>query len=131
MPQGTGPTSASLGGAGEAPEGFEAPEEPEGPEEPQVSRKMLAVRPELDRFVREVMRAQVAAALFGTKVAPVCVGRYELRRELGTGGGGSVFEAWDPELTREVAIKLVSAPDPRLRARALAEGQALAKLSHP
>ncbi|HSS03476.1 MAG TPA: serine/threonine-protein kinase [Kofleriaceae bacterium] len=59
------------------------------------------------------------------------VGRYELRQALGRGGGGSVFAAWDPELTREVAVKLVVAADPALQARALAEGQALAQLSHP
>jgi hypothetical protein len=102
-----------------------------GGDEPLVSRTMSGARPLVDRFVRDVMQAQVAAALFQRSSEPVRMGRYELRREVGTGGGGSVFEAWDPELEREVAIKLVTAPEPALRARALAEGQALAKLSHP
>jgi tRNA A-37 threonylcarbamoyl transferase component Bud32 len=52
-------------------------------------------------------------------------------REVGTGGGGTVFLATDPELGRPVAVKLIDARDPAVRARAVAEGQALAKLSHP
>jgi eukaryotic-like serine/threonine-protein kinase len=100
----------------------------------QVAAQLAEVRPQLDAYVRDVMRAQVAAALFGESAsskAAVKVGRYELRREVGTGGGGSVFLAWDPELTREVALKLIVATSARLRERALAEGQALARLSHP
>jgi eukaryotic-like serine/threonine-protein kinase len=100
----------------------------------QVAAQLAEVRPQLDDYVRDVMRAQVAAALFGESAssrAAVKVGRYELRREVGTGGGGSVFLAWDPELTREVALKLIVATSARLRERALAEGQALARLSHP
>ena len=98
--------------------------------EREVAAQLAEARPALDDYVREVMRAQVAAALFGSS-AHVTVGRYELRREVGTGGGGSVFLAWDPELAREVALKLIVAPSARLRERALAEGQALARLSHP
>ncbi|MEZ4361524.1 MAG: serine/threonine-protein kinase [Kofleriaceae bacterium] len=100
------------------------------PVDPFVATQMQTARPVLDDYVRDVMKAQVAAALFGA-AAVVKVGRYELRREVGTGGGGSVFVAWDPELAREVALKLIVAGSERLRARALAEGQALAKLSHP
>jgi serine/threonine-protein kinase len=33
------------------------------------------------------------------------IGRYALKRELGSGGLGSVFEAWDPLLSRVVAVK--------------------------
>ncbi|HZJ63883.1 MAG TPA: protein kinase [Kofleriaceae bacterium] len=95
-----------------------------------AAQRLVDARPDVDHYVREVMRARVAAELFGSAPA-VTVGRYELRRQVGRGGGGSVFVAWDPELTREVALKLIVAADPALRARALAEGQALARLSHP
>jgi eukaryotic-like serine/threonine-protein kinase len=86
-------------------------------------------RPQLDPIVTAVIRERARAELFGCS-EPVRVGRYELRRHVGTGGGGSVFVAWDAELAREVALKLVSAPEPALRRRALAEGRALAQLSH-
>jgi eukaryotic-like serine/threonine-protein kinase len=95
-----------------------------------AAQRLIDAKPDVDRYVRDVMRARVAAELFGSAPA-VTVGRYELRRQVGRGGGGSVFVAWDPELTREVALKLIAAADPALRARALAEGQALARLSHP
>jgi eukaryotic-like serine/threonine-protein kinase len=133
-----GEGDAAGEGEGAAARGEAAPEvltgedlgEDLGASAPEVAARLAGVRPLLDDYVREVMRAQVAAALFGT-TSTVKVGRYELRREVGSGGGGSVFLAWDPELTREVALKLIVATEPRLRARALAEGQSLARLSHP
>ena len=60
--------------------------------------------------------------------------RYLLLDELGRGGMGVVYAAFDPELDRKVALKLVrpGSGDPaRAAARLLAEAQALAKLSHP
>src|SRR5690606_3719370 len=55
-------------------------------------------------------------------------GRYRLLRSVGRGGMGQVFEAWDPQLERHVAIKLVL----RGGARAtLEEARCLARLAHP
>ena len=57
------------------------------------------------------------------------IGRYQLIRELGSGGMGIVYEAHDPNLDRRVAIKLMlSALD---EARLAREARALAKLAHP
>jgi serine/threonine protein kinase len=58
------------------------------------------------------------------------VGRYIVLHALGEGGNGVVYAAFDPELDRKVALKLVR-PSPRNHARLLREAQALAKLSHP
>lgn len=63
---------------------------------------------------------------------PKQVGRYLIRGRLGEGGMGVVYEAFDPELERSVALKVlhpeVGSPS---RARLMREAQAMAKLSHP
>jgi len=66
---------------------------------------------------------------------PPSVGRYQLGQRLGEGGMGVVYAAYDPELDRQVAIKLLH-PDPDTdaaehRARLLREAQAMARLNHP
>lgn len=64
-----------------------------------------------------------------------CIGRYVLLERLGSGGMGVVFEAYDPDLDRRIAIKLLRVRArsrlERARARLLREAQALAQLSHP
>jgi WD40 repeat protein/serine/threonine protein kinase len=64
---------------------------------------------------------------------PDCVGRFEVRQRLGMGGFGSVYRAYDPQLGREVALKV---PHPHLltaahRERFLREARAAAQLRHP
>src|SRR5882672_9151105 len=98
--------------------------------DPAFERRLADARPDGDALTRSVLRARVTAALFG-EAEPVVVGRYQLQRQLGVGGGGSVFVAVDPELRRDVAVKLIRCTSERHRERALAEACALAKLSHP
>jgi len=62
------------------------------------------------------------------------VGRYQLDRRIASGGMGEVWAAWDPQLRREIAVKLVRpdrADDDRERERLLREARALARLGHP
>jgi serine/threonine protein kinase len=65
------------------------------------------------------------------------IGRYTVLEVIGTGGIGVVYAAYDPDLDRKVALKLLrpgSRTTPRFerrRARLVREAQALARLSHP
>jgi serine/threonine protein kinase len=66
-----------------------------------------------------------------------CVGRYEVVEKIGAGGMGEVYRARDPQLHREVALKLVKPQFMRgrggaeHRARLLREARAMAQLTHP
>ena len=76
----------------------------------------------------------------GDRVAPakpfgagITIGHFRIVRELGAGGMGVVFEAYDPDLDRKVAIKVVRGRDASTEAgaRLIREAQAMAKLAHP
>ncbi|MBL4845167.1 MAG: protein kinase [Planctomycetes bacterium] len=62
---------------------------------------------------------------------PALGDRYRLEEELGRGAMGVVWRATDLELSREVAIKVLSRATPRGRARFLLEASAIGKLDHP
>ena len=90
----------------------------------------LGPRPDSDELALDVAQARIAGKLFGES-KPVAVGRYKLLELVGRGGMGVVWGAWDPELERKVAIKLVDHLRADARARIVDEARALAKLSHP
>ncbi len=63
------------------------------------------------------------------------IGRYIVLRRLGAGGMGVVYAAYDPQLDRKVALKLLRTGmglgQGEARARLVREAQAIAQLSHP
>jgi serine/threonine protein kinase len=62
------------------------------------------------------------------------IGTYEIERELGRGGMGVVFRAFEPALSRFVALKMLSeniAHQPALVARFYREARAMASISDP
>src|SRR5262249_51098721 len=62
------------------------------------------------------------------------VARYIVQAPVGQGGMGIVYEAYDPELHRRVALKLLRADgreDSTRRDRLLREARSMAKLAHP
>ncbi|MBI2899098.1 MAG: serine/threonine protein kinase [Planctomycetes bacterium] len=65
--------------------------------------------------------------------APGVIGKYIVRREIGRGGSSVVFEAYDPELDRTVAVKLFhgEAAGASLLARFHREAVIAAGLRHP
>ncbi len=79
--------------------------------------------------------ARVRAALLGSAAQIPGLARYRLRRVLGEGAMGQVWLADDPELSRQVAIKLVRAQAGErnlVHAQRLArEARAMARISHP
>ncbi|MBU0751661.1 MAG: protein kinase [Gammaproteobacteria bacterium] len=68
---------------------------------------------------------------------PEKLGKYEIRRELGAGAMGIVYEGWDPGIARRVAIKTVKGEQlspgeaEQTLARFRHEAQASGRLSHP
>lgn len=87
----------------------------------------------------EVLEENIALAaleskLFGRGRKWVALSRYVIFRRIGTGGAGLVYQAYDPELDRKVAIKILHTRGTRGRrgaARLMREAQAMARLSHP
>jgi eukaryotic-like serine/threonine-protein kinase len=62
------------------------------------------------------------------------IGRYVVLAQVGVGGMGVVYAAYDPELDRKVALKLLRklrGGREVARARLIREAQALARLTHP
>ena len=89
------------------------------------------IAPEQHGQVTHAQRADLRgnAIAVGTRI-----GRYLVLRQLGQGGMGAVYSAYDGELDRKVAIKILhgaqeGGPDSRLRI--LREAQAMARISHP
>ena len=65
---------------------------------------------------------------------PQKLGPYEIRREIGSGGMGVVYEGWDARLARRVAVKTLwpaLAQRAEARERFLREARAAAAVSHP
>jgi len=111
--------------------------------------KKPADRPEVNE-VMETLRKELVCTLPSATTSPAGVvpssasGRrgairligdiYQIQRELGSGGMGTVFLALDTSLNRQVAIKLMNesnASDAALVERFIREGQLLATVGHP
>ncbi len=85
------------------------------------------------QLVSELARAG-GAAEEGPAAGAALGGRYALGAVLGAGAMGVVYEAFDPELERTVALKLLKASEPSesgRQERLRREAQAMARVSHP
>jgi tRNA A-37 threonylcarbamoyl transferase component Bud32/AAA+ ATPase superfamily predicted ATPase len=62
------------------------------------------------------------------------IGRFDIRRSLGAGGMGEIFEAYDTDLLRTVAIKVLASKhieDETMKQRFLREARMASQLNHP
>ena len=87
--------------------------------------ELLLARGWLDRERALSLRAEIGA---GPRA-----GRFVLLRELGKGGMGTVFEAWDPKLRRRVAVKVLgdALADAEDVGRFYREAQTAGAIKHP
>ncbi|AKT41807.1 protein kinase domain-containing protein [Chondromyces crocatus] len=103
------------------------------------AERHLDTCPRCRRAAAEALRTSEAAAPLPPPLVArgAAIGRYLVVERVGVGAMGQVFSAYDPELDRKVALKLLR-PSSRSeqdeagrRARLGREAQTLAKLSHP
>ncbi|HVE86318.1 MAG TPA: protein kinase, partial [Myxococcales bacterium] len=90
-------------------------------------------KPGQDKEIKERVPTGTQYLEKGTRV-----GRYVIRDVIGVGGMGAVYAAYDPELNRKVALKVLRTRKrsggqhiSEGRSRLMREAQAMARLSHP
>jgi serine/threonine protein kinase len=64
-------------------------------------------------------------------VGSLVLNRFLIERRIGSGGFGTVYEAWDGRLERPVAVKAIAAEGSSGCGRVMREAQAAARLNHP
>ena len=64
-------------------------------------------------------------------VGSLVLNRFLIERRIGSGGFGTVYEAWDGRLERPVAVKAIESGGMQGSDRVLREAQAAARLNHP
>ncbi|MEM7158687.1 MAG: tetratricopeptide repeat protein [Myxococcota bacterium] len=97
---------------------------------------LQGIRLQTQRVEVRLSRARAKARLFGRRSETTQLGRFVVLARVGSGGMGQVYQAYDPQLDRRVAIKVLRADVvrhrwPALRAQLVAEARAMARLSHP
>ncbi|MEZ4381164.1 MAG: serine/threonine-protein kinase [Nannocystaceae bacterium] len=95
-----------------------------------IARTFAAMRPEQTDVYARSVRHSVRRAVAGVQGEPFRLGRFTVLDLLGGGGMGTVFVAYDPDLDRKIALKVLHTRGERGRRDVLREGRALARLKH-
>ena len=86
----------------------------------------------LDPLVLTATASPDPGAAPQASAVPAAIGRFRIERQLGAGAMGVVYAAFDPDLERRIAVKVLrAAPGDVARNRLLREARAMARLSHP
>ncbi|MBK8240404.1 MAG: serine/threonine protein kinase [Deltaproteobacteria bacterium] len=104
-----------------------------GAPERQALFRHLEACPPCRRTAACAIRWLEASPSTAVALADFTIGRYVVRDWLGEGAMGVVYRAYDPQIDRDVALKLVGSAlsNPAERGRALHEARALGRVSHP
>jgi len=94
-------------------------------------RRAVGSDRELD--LAQTATAAASATVGATEPVGTTLGRYRLERELGAGGMGVVHAAFDPDLERRIALKVLRGATATREAkdRLMREARAMARLAHP
>lgn len=104
-----------------------------GPEQRELLRRVLDMPVGNEQVVLWAARSQAEEG-FGTQPLPSArpvVGEFELLSELGRGGMGVVYRAWQPSLERQVALKCLTHTGDKSEQRFAGEIRALGRVTHP
>lgn len=102
-----------------------------------IADRLMQARAPQDDLEGERLRAAVLHRLVAEEPHDVRIGRFVVLQRLGSGGNGVVYAAYDPQLDRRVALKLVREDGwlghdrEQAEARWFREAQTMARLSHP
>jgi serine/threonine protein kinase/lipoprotein NlpI len=116
----------------------------------QSFEKAIALSPDSKQALEGIARAQskgsasgivarqgsdqgsLKKTLVAAETMPKMLARYQIKKELGRGGMGTVYCAYDPDLKREVALKtILPGSDGQILKRFANEAEAMSKLVHP
>jgi predicted Ser/Thr protein kinase len=88
---------------------------------------------DVGRTATEAASAAMGEAAGAPRPLGATLGRYRLERELGAGAMGVVHAAFDPDLERRIALKVLREATATVEARdrLLREARAMARLTHP
>lgn len=102
------------------------------PKSDKLRKSLLAARPSGPAALEQRLAVASILAATGADRERARLGRLEIQTRLGAGAMGVVYRAYDPNLERLVAVKVVRSSTQRSeRERIAREARALAKLSHP
>ncbi|HEX7842699.1 MAG TPA: serine/threonine-protein kinase, partial [Kofleriaceae bacterium] len=90
------------------------------------------MRSDREEELARTATAAASATVVAAEPVGATLGRYRLERELGAGAMGVVHAAFDPDLERRIALKVLrGTATPEARDRLLREARAMARLTHP